>query len=45
MALHSGAQEKEVVYGSKQFIVMVENGCVKSYPTSQVEHDIKYLLQ
>jgi hypothetical protein len=32
-------------HGSKQFIVMAENGCVKPYPTSQCGSEIKYLLQ
>jgi hypothetical protein len=31
-------------YGSKQFIVMAENGCIKPYYTSQRGPEIKYLL-
>jgi hypothetical protein len=27
--------KKEAVHSSKQFIVMVENGCIKPYLTSQ----------
>jgi hypothetical protein len=32
---------KKTVHGSKQFIVMAENGCIKSYPISQGGFEIK----
>ena len=32
-------------HGSKQFIVMAENGCVKPFPTSLGGPDTKYILQ
>jgi hypothetical protein len=37
--------EKRQSYGFKIFIVLVENGCIKPYPTSQGGPKIKYLLQ
>jgi hypothetical protein len=33
------------VCGPKQFIVTVESGCVKLYPTSQGGPEVTYLLQ
>ena len=40
-----GLDLEEAVHGFKAFIVMVESGCVKPYPTSQGGPEVKYLLQ
>jgi hypothetical protein len=45
MAPHCGSQRKKTAHGSKQLIVMAENGCIKPYPTFQGGPEIKYLLQ
>jgi hypothetical protein len=37
--------KKEAVHGFKTFIVMVESGYVKPYPSSQGRPGVKYLLQ
>jgi hypothetical protein len=39
--LHGGSRYKKAVQGFKAFIVIMENGCIKLYPTSQGGLDIK----
>lgn len=38
-------EKRQMVCGSKPFIVIVESGCVKPYPLSQDEPAIKYLCR